>query len=1079
MIRYNPKTKNLATSLKILDYDDEARPYEPRYNMATGGGTLDSQLHSGGSSELVNRRGQTPWTPSNYTQRQDKCHRCAKRVYPVEKVCIKLGIVYHRQCFRCKVCGIQLTIKNFQWVDEESSSIDGDGAQREVFCEGHVPKNTARFGKDALGIQSALHAPKGTDAYNPQKKGWEYDNKALEFDHIRNLSQQNTTRTPLRTYDDFEKHGVFDAQQALEEKHKEEEDRLYKQIFEEREGAIRKMDEKLREEKEKSVLELIEYFNRREEVEGYSEELDEQREKRLRELDDVYKDKREERLKKLLAKLAMDERARVSDIVERHAQEMLLLLADKDREIQAREIDGEEFPPGTEPWTKHRPGSEAEHGDELYLPGEHSGADDSFHLGAEASGMSHERRGSNGSGSSSIYDPDQDPRHRGARRQESKGVSRSDSKSSRGRSRGSKYDPEARGSTTHWGTDSLSRRRSKRHSSGTHDGDFEEDDDVFGDEVKMREKGVKRQPSTVSSATQKRLSSMSQPGSPRAEMPFDHSVVPDVAPPQFGKEKIYDSPEIFQKLDKQAIEVSKLEHNNFTALVKALTKDCGSELEKIRAIFRWITAKDLSRLQFDQSIQSDSPLGILRGIKYGTESYHDLLKRLCSYAGMHCHIIKGYSKGAGYRPGIRIDNKHFRNQWTAVCIDGQWRFVNCNWGSRHVKARSGHDKTRLFYRCDEFYFLTDPRQHIHQHFPDDPAWQLLPRRLTLEQFERLPLLKSPFFNYGMSFVVKTSAIVHSDDGIAEVEIKMPKLVGFSCTLELHDRKMKQLILAGRTMIRTIDNVAIFTAHLPKSGKFIWDIYITDDWQSDSMEHACSFLIVCSGVRGHLPRFPNVGQFGRTPLMRLMGLAEDERQDHDPLILCKNEELFLSFEVDEQLVFSHTMKLFDSHNKSFVDQDRFAVLIQMDEANCVYAVKCPTEGFYVLSIFCTDDPKGEAMECVYKYLIDCQMAFSGATPFPKTSRRWRDCALHEPLNGSLMGSEDVKFLIESPLAVSMDVKLLDKFIPLKREGDNWEGTISTGEDAEKLMVFAKFNKSSNKLIPMLEYEIRHSRRESAF
>ena len=34
-------------------------------------------------------------------------------------------------------------------------------------------------------------------------------------------------------------------------------------------------------------------------------------------------------------------------------------------------------------------------------------------------------------------------------------------------------------------------------------------------------------------------------------------------------------------------------------------------------------------MEFDDNIQSDTPLGILRGIKHGTESYHDLFKRLC------------------------------------------------------------------------------------------------------------------------------------------------------------------------------------------------------------------------------------------------------------------------------------------------------------------------------------------------------------------------------------------------------------------------------------------------------------------
>lgn len=55
-----------------------------------------------------------------------------------------------------------------------------------------------------------------------------------------------------------------------------------------------------------------------------------------------------------------------------------------------------------------------------------------------------------------------------------------------------------------------------------------------------------------------------------------------------------------------------------------------------------------------------------------------------SYAGLHCVVIKGYSKSAGYQPGYRFEDIRFRNTWNAVYLDGSWRFVQCNWGARHL-----------------------------------------------------------------------------------------------------------------------------------------------------------------------------------------------------------------------------------------------------------------------------------------------------------------------------------------------------------------------------------------------------------
>jgi len=55
-----------------------------------------------------------------------------------------------------------------------------------------------------------------------------------------------------------------------------------------------------------------------------------------------------------------------------------------------------------------------------------------------------------------------------------------------------------------------------------------------------------------------------------------------------------------------------------------------------------------------------------------------------SYAGLHCVVIKGYSKSAGYQPGVKFEGNRFRNSWNAVYVAGAWRFVQCNWGARHL-----------------------------------------------------------------------------------------------------------------------------------------------------------------------------------------------------------------------------------------------------------------------------------------------------------------------------------------------------------------------------------------------------------
>ena len=159
---------------------------------------------------------------------------------------------------------------------------------------------------------------------------------------------------------------------------------------------------------------------------------------------------------------------------------------------------------------------------------------------------------------------------------------------------------------------------------------------------------------------------------------------PPPLPPSCSKRHIYSDPSVFEQIDQVAISVAQSEVSTFTDLIRTLTAGARSDVDKARAIYRWITIKNLNVMVFDNDLDSNTPMGLLRGIKYGTESYHVLFKRLCAYAGLHCVVIKGYSKSAGYQPGYKFDDYRFRNTWNAVYLDGSWRNIQCNWGSRHL-----------------------------------------------------------------------------------------------------------------------------------------------------------------------------------------------------------------------------------------------------------------------------------------------------------------------------------------------------------------------------------------------------------
>jgi hypothetical protein len=117
------------------------------------------------------------------------------------------------------------------------------------------------------------------------------------------------------------------------------------------------------------------------------------------------------------------------------------------------------------------------------------------------------------------------------------------------------------------------------------------------------------------------------------------AVPPPPQPPIRRKRDLYDDPSVFEYIDEQAINVAESEQTSYTELVDQLTYGLLTDLEKARAIFRWITVKDLNAIEFGESLTSDTPLGLLRGIKFGTETYHTLFMRLCRFVAIRFEFI--------------------------------------------------------------------------------------------------------------------------------------------------------------------------------------------------------------------------------------------------------------------------------------------------------------------------------------------------------------------------------------------------------------------------------------------------------
>ena len=76
-----------------------------------------------------------------------KCAICGKTAYPLESV-TAIEKTYHKSCFKCCVCRLQLNLTNF---------VGEDG---KVYCKKHAPVAKATAVTDTVAMRQAANAPK-------------------------------------------------------------------------------------------------------------------------------------------------------------------------------------------------------------------------------------------------------------------------------------------------------------------------------------------------------------------------------------------------------------------------------------------------------------------------------------------------------------------------------------------------------------------------------------------------------------------------------------------------------------------------------------------------------------------------------------------------------------------------------------------------------------------------------------------------------------------------------------------------------------------------------------------------------
>lgn len=206
-----------------------------------------------------------------------------------------------------------------------------------------------------------------------------------------------------------------------------------------------------------------------------------------------------------------------------------------------------------------------------------------------------------------------------------------------------------------------------------------------------------------------------------------------IAPAQQDQDNLSPGGYDFTSIDRYTLATPESATRSLMHLAKHLSAGAQNDLEKTRAIYRWITAN----IKYDMAAYNSGRLrstnsnadDVLRSKLTICDGYSRLFEELCVISGLVAVRVEGYVESLG-RYGNSLRHGGWPNHaWNAVRLGGKWYLIDTTW------AAGGYW---------EDYFLPSPASMIRTHFPADPKWQLLKPHLTLRQYQTQVLKDKTF-----------------------------------------------------------------------------------------------------------------------------------------------------------------------------------------------------------------------------------------------------------------------------------------------------------------------------------------------
>ena len=261
----------------------------------------------------------------------------------------------------------------------------------------------------------------------------------------------------------------------------------------------------------------------------------------------------------------------------------------------------------------------------------------------------------------------------------------------------------------------------------------------------------------------------------------------------------------FEKVDSYVETFSSDKPLTLDKLTRKLTKPFPQDIDKVRAIFDWIA----NNIEYDYvnyrnktvtSIQVQ-PETVYKERKAVCEGYSNLFKSMLDLCNIESVVISGYARND--IESIFLDESN--HAWNSVKINNKWYLFDVTW------ARDTLNK-----KIDYFYFQTDPKIFILNHYPSDYYWSLLKTKYSLDNFMKFPVYTNLFHELNFTKSISKKGHFKAQNDTVTIDIK-PRIECLVLT-RLYDLDKNEWIPTQKEEFIQGDD--FFKLYIPKKGKFV-------------------------------------------------------------------------------------------------------------------------------------------------------------------------------------------------------------------------------------------------------------------